>query len=82
MRGPHRSLGVKDGNTFAVKEADSGCLTHRIISAALKAPFERRFLVDLSDVQHIQLNGGTNQGSMLWQPSATSDLVSGLNPLV
>ena len=55
-RGPHRSLGVKDGNTFAVMEAESGCPTHRITSATLKAPFERCFSVDLSDVQHIQLN--------------------------
>ena len=28
----------------------------RIIAATLKAPFEHCFLVDLSDVQHIQLN--------------------------
>lgn len=56
----------------------------RIISAILKAPFERCFSVDLSDVQHIQLNRGTNQGSRwsLRQLNATSDLVTGPNPLV
>lgn len=49
----------------------------RIISAILKA-LERCFS-DLSDVQHIQLNRGTNQGSCwsLQQLNATSDLVSG-----
>lgn len=47
---------------FAVNEAERSSLICRIISAILKGPFECCFLVNLSGVQHFQLNGETNQG--------------------
>lgn len=47
---------------FAVNEAEHSRLICRIISATLKGPFECYVLVNLSDVQHIQLNGETSQG--------------------
>lgn len=47
---------------FAVNESVFGSLICRIILATLKGPFECYLLVNLSDVQHNQLNGETNQG--------------------
>ena len=72
--------------TFAVNEAESSCLTCRIIWATLKAPFECYFSVNLSDGTAYPAKWrNKSRAKSSWSPlwlSSSADLVSGETPLV